>query len=583
MGYKAKKSLFLGQVLSLIASTSLLPDSTWALTFNIPTEDLVVGRDVTVEWVGVPALGAMKQSLVLYKEDKPIFTACEGFIAGSGKCSFVLTPPDGDNQVELSGDGYKFGFSDSQGVAIDFSDTFVIKADEESDASVVESASDKNATKKAGKKSGKKGKKGKKGRHGDEEDDEEESDDDEDNERWHDRKNRGHRKHNDADEEPNQFEKQEVKKKQPVRDETDVDMADDMADVELLLANTDEDITDILDKTEAMNDAEKSILLRDGKQLKKATGDPASNGAMEPNIDGSKASGAANPNEAEQKPQTQVDTAQYDQPAGAVLPAKEPNEQAQRHDHLYRNPQHLEPESTEEKNVWKDQLLERIKERKKIIDEIRRRRRLSKDPMVSIQPVVLGNEVVELLPDDSVQSQEPASESDTTLDHLGSLETKKEAQQPPAEQGSQQQHPQQQEQQYLQQSTNLSTQQQPQSVLVGKRATAKVVVNTGDENDESSNGDVSTRNGPVEQWKKWFEKMTVKARDAIKDNFDKLIKYSMKEDNKLEDTFPDDVSDVEDAVKKAAKHFETELKKQREVKKAKKIKSRSQRLHQEDN
>ncbi|KAF9167431.1 hypothetical protein DFQ26_004567 [Actinomortierella ambigua] len=367
------------------------------------------------------------------------------------------------------------------------------------------------------------------------------ADDEDEHGHGHHKKDHSHHKHGDdyKRDEPDEWE----------NDEADADTSEGSTEAERLFTDTDEDIEKILDKIEAMIEAETSILSKYDKHWESVSEHSASNNLKETEEDGNTDPNAANPKEAgqtsPQSPATQGSGTESNQ-----------QEQNYRHDHRHRSPQELPKGKSAE---WREQLLERIKERKKVLDELRRKHRIANDPIISIQPVSHGSGVVGLLPIGAAELQKPSSENGAAPDQANSPETRKAAQLAPSK-GEQQQH-------HL---VNLPTHQQPQRAFLKKRGTTQkteMYTDMMEEEEEDDGGadDVKSKDSnPLKQWTSWVHNMAEKTRDAMKLNITKLKKLFLDEGEKIDDAFSDNVSEVEDTMKEAEKQVESELKKKKQ-------------------
>ncbi|KAK3818875.1 MAG: hypothetical protein J3Q66DRAFT_179270 [Benniella sp.] len=96
-----------------------LISATQALEFITP-QDVAIGAETVVEWIGEPSLGISEQSVVLFKDSEPLVTLCEGLISGSGKCSFKLNESD-VKTLERGNEGYHIGLRGADGLTLDVS------------------------------------------------------------------------------------------------------------------------------------------------------------------------------------------------------------------------------------------------------------------------------------------------------------------------------------------------------------------------------------------------------------------------------------------------------------------------------
>ncbi|KAF9580489.1 hypothetical protein BGW38_002855 [Lunasporangiospora selenospora] len=113
------KTALLAPLASILATVQLVQ----ALKFITPKE-LILGQEVTIEWIGQPSLGTIEQAVVLIKNEVPLLILCQGLITGSGKCTFTLSNSDGQSFI---GDGYHLGLRASDGLVLDVSKPFNIK------------------------------------------------------------------------------------------------------------------------------------------------------------------------------------------------------------------------------------------------------------------------------------------------------------------------------------------------------------------------------------------------------------------------------------------------------------------------
>ncbi|KAG0207434.1 hypothetical protein BGX28_001315 [Mortierella sp. GBA30] len=119
-----KKSivLSLGKALSLLALFSAIGH---ASEFKVP-EEITIGTETTIEWVGKPSLGTSQQAVVLFKNDEALVTLCQGLISGSGQCSFTLSEDDAKLSERGNNNGYHLGLQGEDGVTLDISKDFAI-------------------------------------------------------------------------------------------------------------------------------------------------------------------------------------------------------------------------------------------------------------------------------------------------------------------------------------------------------------------------------------------------------------------------------------------------------------------------
>ncbi|KAF9925481.1 hypothetical protein FBU30_004733 [Linnemannia zychae] len=99
------------------------------LDFIIPKE-FFTGSDYTIEWSGKPALGDSLQKVVLFKNDEPIITLCEGYVSGSGQCSFRLSEND-VNTNDRGNYGFYIGLQAPDGLSLDRTKDFTIQHEED--------------------------------------------------------------------------------------------------------------------------------------------------------------------------------------------------------------------------------------------------------------------------------------------------------------------------------------------------------------------------------------------------------------------------------------------------------------------
>ncbi|KAF8945448.1 hypothetical protein BGZ47_002643 [Haplosporangium gracile] len=111
--------IHLGQALALLTTASA------RLEFTIPKE-LFIGSDLTFEWAGKPSLGTSQQKVVLFKDDEPILILCEGFVSGSGQCSFRLEEKD-VNTISRGNYGYYIGLQALDGLTLDRTQDLIIQ------------------------------------------------------------------------------------------------------------------------------------------------------------------------------------------------------------------------------------------------------------------------------------------------------------------------------------------------------------------------------------------------------------------------------------------------------------------------
>ncbi|KAF9550984.1 hypothetical protein EC957_010751 [Mortierella hygrophila] len=131
---RSEKVILLRHLVALLAvsSASSWIQSAHGLKFS-PINEITLGTEVTIDWTGQPSLGNVEQSIVLMKDGNALLTLCQGQITGSGQCSFNLK-----EEHQVLGDGYQLAMVGMDGVALDYSPEFSIKAEDVK----VESSSD---------------------------------------------------------------------------------------------------------------------------------------------------------------------------------------------------------------------------------------------------------------------------------------------------------------------------------------------------------------------------------------------------------------------------------------------------------
>ncbi|KAG0297083.1 hypothetical protein BGZ96_007784 [Linnemannia gamsii] len=115
--------LYLGQALALLTAAYA------QLEFTIPKE-LFIGSDHTIEWTGRPSLSNSQQKVVLFKNNEPILILCEGYISGSGQCTFRLEEKD-VNTIDRGNYGYYIGLQAPDGLSLDRTRDFTIQYEED--------------------------------------------------------------------------------------------------------------------------------------------------------------------------------------------------------------------------------------------------------------------------------------------------------------------------------------------------------------------------------------------------------------------------------------------------------------------
>lgn len=114
-------------ILLLVQAVALLSAATChALDFTIP-ENIVIGKEVTVEWAGTPSLDTSDQSIVLFKDDEALVSLCHGLVSGSGKCTFTLAEDD-VKTLERGNSGYHIGLQGENDITLDISKDFGIRS-----------------------------------------------------------------------------------------------------------------------------------------------------------------------------------------------------------------------------------------------------------------------------------------------------------------------------------------------------------------------------------------------------------------------------------------------------------------------
>ncbi|KAF9127106.1 hypothetical protein BGX30_014939 [Mortierella sp. GBA39] len=121
---RSEKVILLRHLVALLAASSA---SSWiqfahGLEFS-PINEITLGTEVTIDWTGQPSLGNVEQSVVLMKDGNALLTLCQGQVTGSGQCSFDLK-----EEHQVLGDGYQLAMQGMDGVALDYSAEFSIKA-----------------------------------------------------------------------------------------------------------------------------------------------------------------------------------------------------------------------------------------------------------------------------------------------------------------------------------------------------------------------------------------------------------------------------------------------------------------------
>ncbi|KAG0367309.1 hypothetical protein BGX24_003285 [Mortierella sp. AD032] len=125
---RSEKPILLRHLVALLAISSsaswIYPGVQAILKFS-PITEITLGTEVTIDWTGQPSLGNVHQAVVLMKDGNALLTLCEGQITGSGQCSFELRP-----EHQVLGDGFQLAMQGKDGVALDYSKEFSIKAAE---------------------------------------------------------------------------------------------------------------------------------------------------------------------------------------------------------------------------------------------------------------------------------------------------------------------------------------------------------------------------------------------------------------------------------------------------------------------
>ncbi|KAG9067291.1 hypothetical protein KI688_012074 [Linnemannia hyalina] len=121
---RSEKVILLRHLVALltVSSASSWIQSAHGLKFS-PINEIILGTEVTIDWTGQPSLGNVEQSVVLMKDGNALLTLCQGQITGSGQCSFDLK-----EEHQVLGDGYQLAMVGMDGVALDYSPKFSIKA-----------------------------------------------------------------------------------------------------------------------------------------------------------------------------------------------------------------------------------------------------------------------------------------------------------------------------------------------------------------------------------------------------------------------------------------------------------------------
>ncbi|KAH7045561.1 hypothetical protein BKA57DRAFT_467149 [Linnemannia elongata] len=121
---RSEKVILLRHLVALLAvsSTTSWIQSVQGLKFS-PIKEITLGTEITIDWTGQPSLGNVEQSVVLMKDGNALLTLCQGQITGSGQCSFELK-----EEHQVLGDGYQLAMQGMDGVALDYSAEFSIKA-----------------------------------------------------------------------------------------------------------------------------------------------------------------------------------------------------------------------------------------------------------------------------------------------------------------------------------------------------------------------------------------------------------------------------------------------------------------------
>ncbi|KAF9337400.1 hypothetical protein BGZ91_009478 [Linnemannia elongata] len=121
---RSEKVILLRHLVALLAVSSATSwiQSVQGLKFS-PIKEITLGTEITIDWTGQPSLGNVEQSVVLMKDGNALLTLCQGQITGSGQCSFELK-----KEHQVLGDGYQLAMQGMDGVALDYSAEFSIKA-----------------------------------------------------------------------------------------------------------------------------------------------------------------------------------------------------------------------------------------------------------------------------------------------------------------------------------------------------------------------------------------------------------------------------------------------------------------------
>ncbi|KAF8938319.1 hypothetical protein BGZ47_008633 [Haplosporangium gracile] len=121
---RSEKVILLRHLVALLAVSSTAPwiQSVQGLKFS-PIKEITLGTEVTIDWTGQPSLGNVEQSVVLMKDGNALLTLCQGQVTGSGQCSFELK-----EEYQVLGDGYQLAMQGMDGLALDYSPEFSIKA-----------------------------------------------------------------------------------------------------------------------------------------------------------------------------------------------------------------------------------------------------------------------------------------------------------------------------------------------------------------------------------------------------------------------------------------------------------------------
>ncbi|KAF9285358.1 hypothetical protein BGZ88_009558, partial [Linnemannia elongata] len=121
---RSEKVILLRHLVALLAvsPTTFWIQSVQGLKFS-PIKEITLGTEITIDWTGQPSLGNVEQSVVLMKDGNALLTLCQGQITGSGQCSFELK-----EEHQVLGDGYQLAMQGMDGIALDYSAEFSIKA-----------------------------------------------------------------------------------------------------------------------------------------------------------------------------------------------------------------------------------------------------------------------------------------------------------------------------------------------------------------------------------------------------------------------------------------------------------------------